>query len=133
MILPDPLLLLAEEGRREGARNREQPRSHDNSRIAWAKHIAKIAEDFPLACPACGGDIRSVRTFRPTVGFEAGLRAGGKLPLRPTPSAPGGTPSDASTGPWATPTPGQRPPVTRESLVEPPLTALSFDSTLLTR
>jgi hypothetical protein len=48
------------EGRGEGARNHEQPRSHDTSRIAWAKIMAKIAEDFPLACPACGGDIRLI-------------------------------------------------------------------------
>ena len=48
------------EGRGEGARNHEQPRSHDTSRIAWAKLLAKIAEDFPLACPACGGDIRLI-------------------------------------------------------------------------
>jgi hypothetical protein len=37
-----------------------QPRSHDTSRIGWAKLLAKIAEDFPLACPACGGDIRLI-------------------------------------------------------------------------
>ncbi len=32
--------------------------SHDTSRIAWAKLLAKIAESFPLVCPVCGGDIR---------------------------------------------------------------------------
>ena len=48
------------EGRGEGARNHEQPHSHDTSRIAWAKLIARIAEHFPLACPACGGDIRLI-------------------------------------------------------------------------
>lgn len=25
-----------------------------------AKLMAKIAEDFPLACPACGGDVRLI-------------------------------------------------------------------------
>ncbi|MFM7412657.1 MAG: hypothetical protein ACKO6E_05560 [Planctomycetota bacterium] len=47
------------EGRGEGAPDAAR-RSHDTSRIAWAKLMAKIAEDFPLACPACGGDIRLV-------------------------------------------------------------------------
>ncbi len=35
-------------------------RSHDTSRIAWAKLLARNAEAFPLACPACGGDIRLI-------------------------------------------------------------------------
>jgi len=35
-------------------------RSHDNSRIAWAKLLARIAEAFPLECPVCGGDIRLI-------------------------------------------------------------------------
>ena len=35
-----------------------KPRSHDTSRIAWAKLMARVGEEFPLACPACGGDIR---------------------------------------------------------------------------
>ena len=33
-------------------------RSHDTSRIAWAKLMARVGEEFPLECPACGGDIR---------------------------------------------------------------------------
>ena len=37
---------------------KQQPRSHDTSRIAWAKLMARVGEEFPLACPACGGDIR---------------------------------------------------------------------------
>ena len=28
------------------------------SRIAWAKLMARVGEEFPLLCPACGGDIR---------------------------------------------------------------------------
>jgi len=34
------------------------PRSHDTSRIAWARLMARVGEEFPLECPACGGDIR---------------------------------------------------------------------------
>ena len=36
----------------------QKPRSHDTSRIAWAKLMARVGEEFPLACPTCGGDIR---------------------------------------------------------------------------
>gem|GEM_PF-2720906 len=36
----------------------QKPRSHDTSRIAWAKLMARVGEKFPLECPACGGDIR---------------------------------------------------------------------------
>jgi hypothetical protein len=38
----------------------EKPRSHDTSRIAWAKLMARVGEEFPLLCPACGGDIRLI-------------------------------------------------------------------------
>jgi hypothetical protein len=34
-----------------------KPRSHDTSRIAWAK---LRGEEFPLECPNCGGDIRLI-------------------------------------------------------------------------
>ena len=37
-----------------------KPRSHDTSRIAGAKLMARVGEEFPLACPACGGDIRLI-------------------------------------------------------------------------
>jgi hypothetical protein len=36
----------------------QKPRSHDTSRIAWAKLMARVGEGFPLECPNCGGDIR---------------------------------------------------------------------------
>ncbi len=36
----------------------QKPRSHDTSRIAWAKLLARVGEEFPLECPNCGGDIR---------------------------------------------------------------------------
>ena len=35
-----------------------KPQSHDTSRIAWAKLLARVGEEFPLECPNCGGDIR---------------------------------------------------------------------------
>jgi hypothetical protein len=37
-----------------------KPRSHHTSRIAWAKLLARVGEEFPLLCPACGGDIRLI-------------------------------------------------------------------------
>jgi hypothetical protein len=37
-----------------------KPRSHDTSRIAWAKLMARVGEEFPLECPNCGGDIRLI-------------------------------------------------------------------------
>jgi len=37
-----------------------KPRSHDTSRIAWAKLLARVGEEFPLECPGCGGDIRLI-------------------------------------------------------------------------
>ena len=37
-----------------------KPRSHDTSRIAWAKLMARVGEEFPLLCPGCGGDIRLI-------------------------------------------------------------------------
>jgi hypothetical protein len=32
----------------------------DTSRIAWAKLMARVGEEFPLECPTCGGDIRLI-------------------------------------------------------------------------
>jgi hypothetical protein len=37
-----------------------KPCHHDTSRIAWAKLLARVGEEFPLACPNCGGDIRLI-------------------------------------------------------------------------
>jgi hypothetical protein len=36
----------------------DKPPSHDTSRIAWAKLMARVGEEFPLECPGCGGDIQ---------------------------------------------------------------------------
>ena len=41
----------------------QKPRSHDTSRIAWAKLMARVGEEFPLQCPNCGGDIRLIAFF----------------------------------------------------------------------
>ena len=38
----------------------QKPRSHDTSRIAWAKLMARVVEEFPLECPNCGGDIQLI-------------------------------------------------------------------------
>ena len=43
---------------------RDKPRSHDTSRIAWAKLMARVGEEFPLECPGCGGDIRLIADGR---------------------------------------------------------------------
>jgi hypothetical protein len=47
-------------GYRRQAKREQKPRSHDNSRIAWAKLMALVGEGFPLLCPARGGDIRLI-------------------------------------------------------------------------
>jgi hypothetical protein len=59
-----------------------KPRSHDTSRIAWAKLMARLGEEFPLECPACGGDIRLI-AFRQLSECETipGLRTLGNLQL----------------------------------------------------
>ncbi|MBM4012291.1 MAG: hypothetical protein FJ286_13080, partial [Planctomycetes bacterium] len=45
------------EGCCDSSHEHQKPRSHDTSRIAWAKLMARVGEAFPLECPACGGDI----------------------------------------------------------------------------
>ena len=44
----------------DAAHTHQKPRSHDTSRIAWAKLMARVGEEFPLECPRCGGDIRLI-------------------------------------------------------------------------
>jgi hypothetical protein len=41
-------------------RTGEQPCHHDTSRIAWAKLLARVGEEFPLQCPTCGGDVQLI-------------------------------------------------------------------------
>jgi hypothetical protein len=82
------------EGRGEGAQSHAQPHSHDTSRIAWAMLIAKIAEDFPLACPACGGNIRLIAFITDPAPIRKILTHHGEQ-LEPPPLAPArGPPTD---------------------------------------
>jgi hypothetical protein len=55
--------------------------------IAWARLIARIAEDFPLACPACGGDIRLIAFITDPAPIRKILLHLGE-PLDPPPLAP---------------------------------------------
>ncbi len=69
-------------------------RSHDTSRIAWAKLLARIAEAFPLACPACGGDIRLI-AFITDPGPIRRILAHVSEPVEPPPVSPArGPPTD---------------------------------------
>jgi len=87
----------------------QKPRSHDTSRIAWAKLMARVGEEFPLQCPACGGDIRLIAFItepeetagrsRPTSNrrFASGRRPGWLRPRKaePPPISPAhGPPTD---------------------------------------
>ena len=74
------------ESRGEPAGN-DQPRSHDTSRIAWAKLLARIGEQLPLECPACGGDIRLIAFITDPAPIRKILEAIGE-PLEPPPLAP---------------------------------------------
>ena len=74
------------EGRGERAGN-DQPRSHDTSRIAWAKLLARIGEHVPLECPACGGDIRLITFITDPAPIRKILTHLGE-PLEPPPLAP---------------------------------------------
>jgi hypothetical protein len=37
-----------------------KPCHHDTSRLAWAKLLARVGEEFPLVCLNCGGDIQLI-------------------------------------------------------------------------
>jgi len=69
----------------EGCGTQAKPRSHDTSRIAWAKLMTRVGEEFPLECPACGGDIRLI-AFKLLFECETipGLRTLGNLRLLQT-------------------------------------------------
>ena len=73
-------------GRGEAAAD-APPRSHDTSRIAWAKLLARIAEDFPLAGPVCGGDIRLIAFITDPAPIRKILLHLGE-PLEPPPLEP---------------------------------------------
>ena len=71
-----------------------KPRSHDTSRIAWAKLMARVGEEFPLECPACGGDIRLIAFITEPGPIRKILTHLGE-PLEPPPLAPArGPPTD---------------------------------------
>jgi len=77
----------------------QKPRSHDTSRIAWAKLMARVGEEFPLQCPGCGGDIRLI-AFRLLYECKTipGLRTLRNLRLLRTPCPrAGATPQDSDT------------------------------------
>ena len=48
----------------------DKPSSHDTSRIAWAKLMARAGEEFPLECPRCGGDILDIQRSQPCLRFD---------------------------------------------------------------
>ena len=66
----------------DSSHEHQKPRSHDTSRIAWAKLMARVGEEFPFACPSCGGDIRLI-AFKLFYQCETipGLRTVGNLRL----------------------------------------------------
>ena len=71
-----------------------KPRSHDTSRIAWAKLMARVGEEFPLECPACGGDIRLIAFITKPGPIRKILTHLGE-PLAPPPVSPArGPPTD---------------------------------------
>ena len=65
----------------------EKPRSHDTSRIAWAKLMALVGEEFPLLCPGCGGDIRLI-AFITEPGPIRKILTHLREPLEPPPISP---------------------------------------------
>ena len=72
----------------------QKPRSHDTSRIAWAKLLARVGEEFPFACPGCGGDIRLIAFITEPGPIRKILTHLGE-PLEPPPITPArGPPTD---------------------------------------
>jgi hypothetical protein len=72
----------------------QKPRSHDTSRIAWAKLMARVGEDFPLECPTCGGDIRLISFITEPGPIRKFLTHLGE-PVEPPPVSPArGPPTD---------------------------------------
>ena len=73
---------------------RDKPRSHDTSRIAWAKLMARVGEEFPLECPGCGGDIQLIAFITEPGPIRKVLTHLGE-PLEPPPVSPArGPPTD---------------------------------------
>jgi hypothetical protein len=65
----------------------QKSRSHDTSRIAWAKLMARVGEEFPLECPNCGGDIRLIAFITEPGPIRKILTHLGE-PLKPPPVSP---------------------------------------------
>jgi hypothetical protein len=72
----------------------DKPPSHNTSRIAWAKLMARVGEEFPVACPGCGGDIRLIAFITDPGPIRKVLTHLGE-PLEPPPVSPArGPPTD---------------------------------------
>ena len=104
----------------------QKPRSHDTSRVTWAKLMARVGEEFPFACPGCGGDIRLI-AFITDPGPIRKILAHLGEPLEPPPrrGKAGGLGKA-----WCAP--GRQEHATHEPLISPamleevPLAGLSF-------
>ncbi len=72
----------------------QKPRSHDTSRIAWAKLMARVGEEFPPECPACGSDIRLIAFITEPGPIRKILTHLGE-PLEPPPVSPARGPPTA--------------------------------------
>ncbi|MFM1904107.1 MAG: hypothetical protein RLZZ440_2007, partial [Planctomycetota bacterium] len=72
----------------------DKPPSRDTSRIAWAKLMARVGEEFPFAYPGCGGDIRLIAFITEPGPIRKVLTHLGE-PLEPPPVSPArGPPTD---------------------------------------
>ena len=72
----------------------DKPPSRDTSRIAWAKRMARVGEEFPLECPGCGGDIGLIAFITDPGPIRKILTHLGQ-PLEPPPVSPArGPPTD---------------------------------------
>ncbi|MFM8805105.1 MAG: hypothetical protein ACKOK8_14555, partial [Planctomycetia bacterium] len=62
--------------------------------LPWAKLMARVGEEFPLACPTCGGDIRLIAFITDPGPIRKILTHLGE-PLEPPPLSPArGPPTD---------------------------------------
>jgi hypothetical protein len=72
----------------------DKPPSHNTSRIAWAKLMARVGEEFPVACPGCGGDIRLIAFITDPGPIRKVLAHLGEPPEPPPVSPARGPPTD---------------------------------------
>jgi hypothetical protein len=79
----------------DGCRDTQaNPHAHDTSRIAWAKLMARVGEEFPLECPACGGYIRLISVITEPGPIRKILTHLGETLERPPLSPARGPPTD---------------------------------------